>query len=447
MRTTFVALSIMMYLICAAPAFGQLLTLPEGLKLAVKQNTLIDIAREEENIYRAESLIARSKMLPELNGDLSQTVLAYRPEAFFGSFPGIQGSESVPLSEKDFLSYSLTVQQTLYDFRANAAHYEASLKILDTKKMDVDRIRNLVALDFSFAYFNLLEAEKRVIVAEDEVKRLELHLKDARSLYDAGVITRNDLLQTEVRISISDAKQRLLTSRSRKVMAVTRLNNILGMPLKEDTRIMDVKEGPTEISGIGILMGLDIAWSLAEKNRAEIRIVNELMEAMDLERTSKNAGYYPKFFVQGGYEFTENRYMVHEGNWSAILGMRINLYNGGKTTAEVFKAERERMKLLEQKSKLVDDIRVEVQGYLLDSVTALERVAVTENAIESAEENLRINRTKYEEGVGTASDVLDAVTLLTRAETNYYRAVYDLRRAEAGVLYATGTDLVTAYSQ
>jgi outer membrane protein len=443
MRTTFVALSIMLYLICAAPAFGQLLTLPEGLKMAVKQNTRVDIAREEENIYRAESLIARSKMLPELNGSLSQTFLAHRPEAVFGTFTGPSGSESVPISEKDFISYSLTVQQTLYDFRENAAHYESSLKILDTKKMDIERIRNLVALDFSVAYFDLLEAEKRVIVAEEEVNRLELHLKDARSLYDAGVITRNDLLQAEVRIS--DAKQRLLTSRSGKVMAVTRLNNILGKPLKEDTRIMDVKERPPGMSGI--IMGLDAAWSLAEKNRPEIRIVNELMEAMDLERISKNAGYYPRFYVQGGYEFTENRYQVHEGNWSAILGMRINLYNGGKTTAEVFKAERERMKLLEQKSKLVDDIRVEVQGYLLDSVTALERVAVTENAIESAEENLRINRTKYEEGVGTASDVLDAVTLLTSAETNYYQAVYDLRRAEAGVLYATGTDLVTAYAQ
>jgi len=31
------------------------------------------------------------------------------------------------------------------------------------------------------------------------------------------------------------------------------------------------------------------------------------------------------------------------------------------------------------------------------------------------------------------------------AETNYYRAIYDFRRAEAGFYYATGKDLREVY--
>jgi outer membrane protein TolC len=62
-----------------------------------------------------------------------------------------------------------------------------------------------------------------------------------------------------------------------------------------------------------------------------------------------------------------------------------------------------------------------------------------------AEENLRINRVRYEEGAGTATEVLDAVTLLTTAETNQHRALYDFRRAEASVFYSTGRDLVEVY--
>lgn len=55
------------------------------------------------------------------------------------------------------------------------------------------------------------------------------------------------------------------------------------------------------------------------------------------------------------------------------------------------------------------------------------------------------NRVRYEEGVGTATEVLDAVTLLTVAETNYYRSLYDLRRAESATLYSMGKDLPEVY--
>ena len=114
--------------------------------------------------------------------------------------------------------------------------------------------------------------------------------------------------------------------------------------------------------------------------------------------------------------------------------MGINLFQGGSTKAELMKIDNQRLKLVEEKNKLMDDIRLEVEKYLLDVNTARERVAVTRDAVEQAEENLRINKVKYEAGAGTATDVLDAVTLLTIAETNNYKSVYDLKKAEAAVL-------------
>jgi outer membrane protein TolC len=125
--------------------------------------------------------------------------------------------------------------------------------------------------------------------------------------------------------------------------------------------------------------------------------------------------------------------------------MGINLFQGGITRAELKKNESQRLRLVEEKNKLIDDIKLEVEKYLLNVGTAKERVEVTKDSVQQAEENLRINRVKYEEGAGTATDVLDAVTLLIVAETNNYKSVYDLRRAEAAVLYAIGTDLSEVY--
>ncbi len=418
--------------IYASIAYADVLTLPDGLKLVTEENRLVKITLREEAVSEADTLLARSRMLPDINASLTQTFLAYQPGA-------ILGPQSVPMSEKNFISYSLSIQQTLYDFKGNASRYESSRLILETKKIDIKRIRNLVSLDFTLIYFDILESEKMVIVAEKEVQRLDSHLRDAKNLYDEGVITKNDLFQAEVRLS--DARQRLVAVRNLRAINASRLNSAIARPLKTDVQLVDVKETPSD----GLNLDTEKAWELAESQRPEIQIVDATLKSLDMEEVAKKSEYYPRFFLQGGYDFTENRYQIHEGNWSLTAGMSLNLFNGGGTKAEVLKVKQQRLRLIEQINRLIDEIKLEVEKYILDLKTARERITVTRDAVGQAEENLRINRVRYGEGVGTATEVLDAVTLLTIAETNLYKSLYDFRRAEAGLVYSIGKDLSEVY--
>jgi hypothetical protein len=43
--------------------------------------------------------------------------------------------------------------------------------------------------------------------------------------------------------------------------------------------------------------------------------------------------------------------------------------------------------------------------------------------------------------------LLDAVTLLTAARTNSWKALYGFERAEAGLLYSMGRDLMSTYGK
>ena len=164
---------------------------------------MIKIARGDEAIAEADALKARSPLLPSLNGSLGYTSMAYQPTAIY-SPP--TGTVYIPQQDRDFYAYSVAIQQTLLDFRGNSSRYGASKMILETKKLDTRRVGNLVALEFTVTYLDILEAEKVVAVAEAEVGRLEAHLRDAKALYAGGVITKNDLLQAEVRLSDSRAE-------------------------------------------------------------------------------------------------------------------------------------------------------------------------------------------------------------------------------------------------
>jgi outer membrane protein TolC len=410
---------------------GGVLTVSEGLMIATEKNRVLRIASKEAEVSLEDARVARSRLYPRIDASLKETFLAYQPGV---DFEGMNAYTE----QKTSLSYEITVRQTLYKFGANSSLYEASKNSLEAQRLTVELVRNQVALDFIVAYLDLLEAEKTIALAEREVERLESHLADAKSLYAEGVITRNDLLQAEVRLS--DARQRLLSAVSRRAIEETRLNSILARPLGTRAEVEDVGEP------LAPQPDLEAAWRAAEEGRAELMVLEEQMRAAGFEEAFRRSAYFPEFFAQGGYSYTENRFLLEEDNWSFILGLNMNLYGGGGTRAEVARARLRREQLREQREKLLEDIRVEVHRNFLDAENARERIGVTEGAVGQAEENLRINRIRYEEGVGTATEVIDAVALLSTAETNHLRAVYELRRARARLMFSMGLDMVSAYT-
>ena len=409
----------------------KVISISEGLRLVTDNNRLLKIAHMNKDIASADTVIARSKLLPSIDASLNEIYFARQPGARFDSFKAFT-------AEKNSLSYGININQTIYDFGANISRYEASKKVLDVTQLDISRTRNLVALDFINTYFDLLETEQMVVIAQKEVERFESHLKEAQSLYSEGVITKNDLLQADV--LLSDSKQRLLSMRNRRAVTASSLNNILARPLQSEIQVVDVPADAPEI------IELEKAWDTAEKDRSEIKIIDQELRILDLQETVSKSEYFPTLFAQGGYNYVENRYMFPSNNWSLIFGIHLNVFSGGSTRAEVSKVLYRREQLSEQKRKLLEDIHLEVEKSYLDLKNALEKIQVTKDAVSQAEENLRINRVRYEEGIGTSTDVVDAITLLANAETNYYRATYELKRARAGLQYGMGLDLVSVYS-
>jgi outer membrane protein len=71
-------------------------------------------------------------------------------------------------------------------------------------------------------------------------------------------------------------------------------------------------------------------------------------------------------------------------------------------------------------------------------LTAEKNISVSQKSIEQAEENLRMSEERYKYQVATATDVLDAVTLLAQARTNYFSALADFNIAKAQLERAMG---------
>jgi outer membrane protein len=427
--SAFAIVAVLLSLMPAA-ARPEPLTLLDGLTIVTEQNRIVRIRQQEERMSQADTAVARSRLLPSANVSLGGTVLEHQP--------GVRvGASSTPTSERSFYTYEFAVQQIIYDFGGVSSLYKSAKLTEETKRLETKRTKNAIALDFSILYFDLLQSEKLIMVAEKEIESLEAHLRIARELYENGLITRNDLLQAEVRLA--DARQKLLSAENTRKINGAMVNNMLARPLS--TPFEAVEPLRCVVSRVGD----EEAASIAEKERPELRVVDATVRALQFEETARRSEYLPQFLAQGQYDYAKNKYLTFEGNAGITLLMKLNLFSGESTKAEVRKLQAAQSRLRIERMRLVDEIGLELQKYHLEMANANARVAVAQGAISQAEENLRITMLKYSEGVGIATDVTDAIALRALSETNYYRALYDCYRSEAKYLYAMGKNLEEEY--
>jgi outer membrane protein len=413
------------------PSIGRTLTLEEGLKIIAASGRDVKIAQSNEEAARSGVSLARSAWLPQVNAYANQTWLRDQPHARFGAV-------TVPTAQEQFESYGVTASQLLYDFGKTSSSVDAAKFNAQAREIETLRARNLSSLEFILTYYDLLEADKLLQVAAEEVKQYEAHKRDAEARFSAGVVTRNEVLQADV--SLADSRQRFLVAENNRSLRASRVNSLLLRPLNENVQAEEVEKMPS--AGIT----LDAAWTVAEAESPEIRLIDANLRAKEETIKTVQAEYLPTFFLSGGYQYQENQYQVYPRNWSFMVGANFNLFAGGATNARVHMGKSELAALRTTREKIADAVRLDVKGAYLNLQSSIQQMEVTRAAGAQAEESLRLQRLRYQEGVGTATEVLDAVTLLTTTQTNTWRARYGFERAEAGLLYAMGKDLPGMYS-
>jgi outer membrane protein len=414
------------------PLSSHALTLEEGLKIVVQDGRDVKIAQSDEDVARASVSLARSPWLPFVDLYGRETWLQYTPEAKFGS-------QTVPTSQDQFLTYGIRATQLLYDFGKTSSSINAAQYGLTSRVIETSRTKSQAALDFITSYLDLLESEKLLQVAKEEVQQYEAHKKDAEARYGAGVVTKNEVLQANV--TLADSRQRLVTAENLRSFRESKLNSLLLRPLNEPLQPEEINQSPA--AGLT----LESAWASAEVLRPVLKEMDAAIAGKEQSVKTAQAEYLPTFYVSGGYEYLENKYMVHQDNMSLIAGVNINLSSGGASTSKIGMAKAELRSLKLSREKMLDTVRLEVKSAYLDLQSSAQKMEVTKTAVAQAEENLRLQQLRYKEGVGTATDVIDAVTLLTTAESNSWKSLYGYKRAEAVFLNAAGKDLVDLYGR
>lgn len=401
-------------------ASAETLSLKECLIRAESANYALKVDAFDEEIATERVSQARSGYLPRLDLQAGYTMQNDAQAVKMGGLVA-------PTQERNFTSFNAAVTQTLYDFGRTSARLKKAALLQEASASTFRGKRSDVALQVVEAYFSILEAQKLLKAADDEVLQMQDHLRVAKNLFEQGVVTRNDVLQAEVRLAGST--QRKLSTANLVENRWLYLNYLTG---RSQQLRADLEEPKTDEFDLPTDPAAEVT------KRPELEALRKGVQAGEMEVKEAGTAFYPELFAKMGADYLENRYVVEQTIYTATVGLKINLFDGFASTAQrnqAIKKQRQEEELLRQTEA---QLLLELNIALNDARVAMQRITVTEKAITQSDENLKINKDRYLEQVGTATEVLDAQTLHTQAKTEHYQAVYDYQVAVARVRKAMG---------
>ncbi|MGA1241014.1 MAG: TolC family protein, partial [Ilumatobacteraceae bacterium] len=294
--------------------------------------------------------------------------------------------------------------------------------------------------DITVGYLNWLQAERatRILVASQSL--LDENLRITQSLFDNGVITRDQVLRAKAE-ALSLTQQRIeLDGNTQQLRAY--VNFLLNRSLDTPLQIAEMQDDWRRVD-----QDLDVLREAALAQRAEVAELRSASTAAKAQSDLARSARWPSLALalDGGtqgeaYEFGRGR------NFATLsLLLSWTLFDGGGRRADERAARLAERQFELRNDALRQSIKLEVQqalDALLASQAAIQTAFVRQQA---AQEGFKIAARKRDAGVISQVEFLDARTALTTAEMEFNRLHFAVMSKQAELDYVTGTPDITGF--
>jgi outer membrane protein TolC len=279
--------------------------------------------------------------------------------------------------------------------------------------------RNLVA-EIKRAYYNYMKAA----VVVDLYARIEdlqkENLRVSDKLFQAGSATQNIIFRAEAELSRTEQEKMHVENLQRQ--SASYFNFIINRSLQSeiDTTNHQVPKAST-------IMNYETARQQAFDNREELKQITSAISASDQSASIVKSRYYPGIsaVLDYGFQGEEYSFTTEDDYWMASVVLEWNLFSGFQDKARLQSANLETKKLQIKEKEIKNRIELEVERVSDNLQVAQKTIVVAGQQFESAKASFRIIRKKFEEGIASQVEYLDAQTTLTNAAINEVISRYD----------------------
>lgn len=282
------------------------------------------------------------------------------------------------------------------------------------------------------AYWQYVRVKEQLKSAEKYLEVVSELVKNVTDAMETGMASQNDLLKAQVKQNEAE----LLVSKANNGVALSRMNlcRVIGVDLYSQ---IDVNDSLSAEPALDLMnMGNDIT------ARPEYNLLEKQVELKSKEVALTRSDFLPQLGVSASYAYGDGISLNGESDgvasFAAVASLKIPIYHWGegRNKVKAVKAEQEMARL--QQEELSQMMQLEVAKMRFSVEDAAVRVKMTEKSLNQAEENLQVSKNRYEVGMETITNYMEAQAQWQKAWSDAIDARAELRLSETYYLKSVG---------
>jgi outer membrane protein TolC len=283
----------------------------------------------------------------------------------------------------------------------------------------------------------VLVANKRMGLIDANLSRLEKSYHDLQAMYKNGLVEKLDVDRLEVSLNnlqIEKQKVQNLIDLSTNLLKFQ-----MGMPINQTVAITD------SLAENNIAEPKEVAADPTKRIEYSQMQVAMALQSLDIKRNQFS--YFPSLAAFGSFsrQAQRNEFNIFNSgeDWFNIgivgVKMTVPIFDGLQKSARIQQGKLSLMKLNNDLDNLKNAIALETANANVQYENNYKTLQNQRRNLDLAKEVVRVTQIKYEQGVGTNLEVVNAEASLKEAQTNYFGALYDLLISQVDLMKATGT--------
>ncbi len=419
----------------------EILTLRGAIEQAVQANHNLRLAKERIALSQSKVQEATAQAMPQvtMNGQFNQQN-PVGPVAASGG-----GAGALP---PQFAAFAGTVRVNQLNTTVQATQTVfAGFRVIDGIRMaDISveqseagwrQTKAEVSLQTVTSYFAALRAIGQLDLAQQAVDQARGHAEQAAKFLKAGTGVKVDVLRAQTQLF--QAQQQLSAAVNGRRKAYQALNLVMGRTIDSPVTLnpaAEVGEVPLD-ENTAVRRGLEA--------RPDIQQLRSKRSFDELNASVQSRGTWPTVQLVGNYTMRDTQVVLgnNANQQNATVGMQMNwpLFDGLGVAAKTDQAKMTVIQDEIQLDQLTQQIQLDVTQAFLDVREASERKLLAEQGLKSSEEALRLARLRYQAGVGTSLEVLDAQVGWQQARLSLINATFDVNVSRAKLYRSVGFEM------
>ncbi len=404
------------------------LTLAEAIDRGLRYNLARLTAAQDERTVAAARLQALYDLYPKIKAEFQSTQQQINLAAFgFGGFPGVHQvvGPFALVDARARLTQSVYDRKLIDDLKEAQANEKAA-------SYNNENTRELVVIAITNLYLQALAGASRIEAVEAQVSRAQALFQRATDLKNSGLIAGIDVLRAQV--ELQNQRQRRVEFRNEFAQQKLNLIRAIGIPLGQEIALTDKMPVDTPP-----LQGLDDALRIANERRSDLKRAESLVQAANHALNSAKSENLPALEFAADYGAIGRTLSQTHGTYSMTGRIRFPIFNGTASRSDQEKAAARLETRRIESEDLKGRVEMEVRAAFLDLQSSEEQLAVARSSLELAHAELDQSQDRFEAGVASNLEVVQAQESVALADENVISSLYTLNVAKARLAKAMGS--------